>query len=687
MHNLARLPLALQRELRDAEIRRAHALAEARYRSLFERVPVGVFSVAPDGRMLDGNPAMVAMLAMRSRHQLVRTNLKSLWVEEREYANWMALLARDGVAQNFEAQMRRADGGVIWCSQNVRAEYAGAQIVRYEGVAVDITSRKRAHNELMMARDAALETARLKSEFLANMSHEIRTPLNGVIGVAELLRETGLNDEQSEYAELIAHSADSLLTIVNAILDFSKLSAGKLAFERIDFELAPMVESVANLLSEPAAQKNLELIVEIDPELPTFVVGDPNRIRQVLTNLLGNALKFTHAGEVLMSVRLLGATSREVTVEFRIADTGIGIGAEAQRALFQPFFQADGSTTRKYGGTGLGLAISQHLVEGMGGRIEVQSELGKGSSFSFRVTLGRAESEAQRDNQKSAPSGLRVLIVDDNDTNRAILHRQLKKWRIAVSTAASGAEALETLRVNADDHPFDAAILDLAMPGMDGLRLARLIKTDPRIARTRLIMMSAIGGRGEADSRGVAIEGWLTKPVKQIVIFNALSALMVAADAAAAKPRPLAPHDPMHQARSRFRILLVEDNLVNQMVAKHQLLKLGYQVDALASGAETLDALDRYRYPLILMDCMMPDMDGYETTAEIRRREAVWGRHTPIVAMTANALEGDREKCLAAGMDDYLAKPVKLEEMTATLDRWLLGSASARAERTNAPAA
>ncbi|HLX37704.1 MAG TPA: response regulator, partial [Candidatus Binataceae bacterium] len=670
-HSLTRLPVAVERELREVQIRREGRNVEARYRKLFESVPVGVFSIHPDGEIIEANPAFVQMLGFDSLEHLKLVNLRSLWTTPAEFARRNELIAREGVIQNFESQRSRPDGTVIWCSESLRAEYdTRGGVTRFEGVAVDITERKRAQQELTKARDAALETARLKSEFLANMSHEIRTPLNGIIGVCELLRATELNADQNEFAELIAHSADHLLAIVNDILDFSKLSAGKLVFEQIDFELAPVVESVANLLGERAAQKKLEIVLDLDPELPGFVVGDPYRLRQVLTNLIGNALKFTDHGEVVVSLTLINASRDMVAVQFKIADTGIGISAESQRGLFQPFFQADGSTTRKYGGTGLGLAISQQLVERMGGRLELESAPDKGSCFFFTAAFARS-SQLSDEALDGHLSGLRVLIVDDNDTSRHVLERQLVLWGIETASASCGEEALAELRARADDYPIDIALVDLAMPEMNGLTLARKIKSDPDLATTQIVIMSSRGERAEVDTDDAPVDDWLIKPVKKNLVHKLLARFTSAESATPTPHESPAAQDAHLETHESIRLLLVEDNAINKMVAKHQLLKLGYEVDIAVSGMEALDAMSARNYPLILMDIMMPDMDGYETTAEIRRRESETSRHSVIVAMTANALEGDREKCIAAGMDDYLSKPVKLEKMVEMLDHWL----------------
>ena len=669
--HLARLPLAVERELREAQMRRERRQAEARYRTLFESVPVGVFSTTPEGQILEANPALVEMLGFGNVEQLQHLGPGALWVNVEDFARRNALLLRDGVIRDYESHLRRADGTTFWCAESLRAEYDpfSGRVMQFEGVAVEITDRKRVQQELARARDAALETARLKSEFLANMSHEIRTPLNGIIGMCQLLRDSELAPEQREYADLIINSADSLAIIVNDILDYSKASAGKLVFEEIALELARVAEDVTKLMGEAARRKSLQLILRLDPALPGFVRGDPTRLRQVLANLLGNAIKFTEHGEVILSMRALTEAAGEVVIRFEIRDTGIGIAPEALTGLFQPFHQADGSTTRKYGGTGLGLAISAQLVERMGGKIKVKSALGKGSTFFFDAHFRPASKPAPL--RANDLAGLRVLVVDDNRTNRQIIEHQVAAWGIASTSVASGSEALTLLRERVSAAPFDIAILDLAMPGMDGLMLARLIKTDPDIADTRLLVMSSTGGRGELGANAAPVEGWLTKPIRQTELFDSLYALAPGKPATAEKNHDSSP-EMMREKRGQFRILLVEDNAINQIVAGHQLLKLGYPSDTVSGGVEALAALARHRYPLVLMDCMMADMDGFATTAEIRRREEGTGRHTIIVAMTANALEGDREQCLAAGMDDYLSKPVNMKELEATLDRWLI---------------
>ena len=544
--------------------------------------------------------------------------------------------------------------------------------------------RQRTHDALMQAREAAEAASRSKSQFLANMSHEVLTPMNGILGMTEVLLGTGLNEKQRNIAETVLHSGETLLNVLNDILDYSKIEAGRLELEDIDFDLRDLVEEIAQLFAEKAHVKRIELLCDVRNDVPAFLRGDPNRLRQIMTNLLNNAIKFTASGEVFVGVTALKKEEHSVHLCFEVRDTGIGIAPEVRENIFQAFSRADGGTTRKFGGTGSGLTICRQLCQMMGGDISVESKLNQGSAFRFSVRLKTGAKTLQHPvAQPPDLNGIRILIVDDNATNRDILHNQVISRGMRNGSVENGWTAFEMLKkAEAEGDPYKLVLLDMMMPGMNGMELARTIKADPGIGSVQIVLLTSVSQSYGAEAMKMhGIAAYLTKPVRQSRLFNCIAALAAPLPAQCPPPSLESIREDEPTTRFEARVLLAEDNPVNQVVAVSMLESLGCGVEVASNGREAVEAFSKAVFDVVLMDCQMPELDGYQATRilkknEMKKWEAPAGRgepvrRAPIIALTARTMQGDREVCLAAGMDDYLGKPFNRDQLCEVLKRWL----------------
>jgi two-component system, sensor histidine kinase and response regulator len=638
------------------------------FESLVLNSPAAIVVLDNDEKISSCNPAFETLYGYRgSEIQGVLLDAIITTEETRSEARSFTQQVLHGPVHGY-GKRRRKDGSLVDVEIFGVPVVVGEEKVGTLAIYHDVS-------KLVEARREAEAASRTKSEFLANMSHEIRTPMNGVIGMLELALDTSLTTEQRDYLQTSLQSAEALLTLLNDILDFSKIEAGRLEFEELDFSLRNTVEDVAYTLARRAQDKGLELACLIHPDLTSGLRGDPGRLRQILVNLVGNAIKFTPHGEVIIRAEAVEETDTHAVIHFAVQDTGIGIPYDRQGAIFDRFTQVDGSTTRKYGGTGLGLSISKQLVEGMGGRIGLESTPGVGSTFWFDLRFPKQPLKKPTTGPLTpGPVNLaqaRILVVDDNQTNRMVLTKNIEALGSRVAAVPSGAGAVEALRIgHRQGDPYHVVLLDMQMPGMDGEQTARAIKSDPSLKDVKILILTSMGQRGDAlRLETLGCSGYLLKPVKQQLLFDAVIAVLGREQDQ--NSGLVTRHTLSEQKRVGTRVLLAEDNAINQKLAVFLLQKAGYSVDAVDTGAGALEKVQANRYSAVLMDVQMPEMDGFEATGLIREYERETEKHIPIIAMTAHAMQGDRERCLEAGMDDYITKPLEPKVLFSVLDRWI----------------
>lgn len=654
------------------------ALGEERrlLRTLMDNLPDAIYFKDRESRFTRVNKAVAEVFGLSNPAQAVGKTDSDFFTAEHAqeaYGDEQGIIRTGELVLNKEEKETWPDGHVTWASTTkMPLRDASGNIVGTFGVSRNITERKRVEQELRNAKETAEAASRAKGEFLAVMSHEIRTPMNGIIGMTELALDTPLSREQREYLDMVKESADTLLTLINDILDFSKIEAGRLSLDVSEFDLQDTLSNTMRALAPRAEEKGLELTWETLPALPARLIGDPGRLRQILVNLVGNAIKFTERGEVDLRVEIESQEEDWATLHFCVSDTGIGIPREKQQWIFEAFTQADSSTTREYGGTGLGLAISTRLVKLMEGRIWLESESNKGSRFHFTAKFGVMKGPQLQPAPlaKGNLQGTPVLVIDDNATNRRILEDMLKGWSMQPTLVDRGHEGLVALRRARDmGKPFPLILLDAHMPGMDGFMVVEKLKEDPVLAGSAILMLTSAGQRGDAARcRELGISAYLIKPVRQSELLEAI--LLVLGKPSRIKDHPdLVTRHTIRAAHRKLRILVAEDNAINRELVMRLLQKHGHTVMAVTTGREAVDLLDKdaAKCDIVLMDVEMPDMDGFQATAIIREKEKISGKHIPIVAMTAYAMKGDREHCLAAGMDGYVPKPIRRQDLLESI--------------------
>jgi PAS domain S-box-containing protein len=655
--------------------------SETKLRTLYDSTSDAVMLLDENG-FFDCNLATLKMFGCKSKEEFCSRRPEEYsppeqpdGMDSRVLTGQMIYLAMERGSNRFEWRYQRADDGKTFDAEVLfNGMHLDGKTV-LQATARDITERKKAELELLLAKEAAEAAVKVKSNFLANMSHEIRTPMNGIIGMTELALDTELTPEQTEFLTLVKFSADSLLTIVNDILDFSKIESGKMDIENIEFSLEDTLRNTLKSLAVRAHQKNLELLLHIAPDVPDRLLGDPGRLRQVIVNLVGNAVKFTEKGEIEASVeRIISPSGKKVSLRFSVRDTGIGIPGEMFASIFESFSQVDTSTTRKYGGTGLGLTISAQLVKLMGGNIGLESEIGKGSTFHFTLHMDMVSDEPLSHYQHTGcVAGMSVLVVDDNKTNRILLQEMLRNWKMLPTVVESGEQALVELeRATKTGQPYQMALLDLQMPGMNGFELAEQIRKHPEHVRASVMMLTSEGQRGHAARcRELGIAGYLVKPISQSELLDSIMTAL--GEPQHVRATPITRHS-LRETRRKMNLLLAEDNKVNQTLAIRLLEKLGHTVTLANNGLEAVQHWQSGSFDAILMDVDMPELNGYDATRQIRELEKLSGQHIPIIAMTAHAMQGAREECLSHGMDGYLSKPIDTEILWRELDSLAQGA-------------